>query len=209
MTAWLLLVAVSLPPPDLALIGMILSGDPARSVAILRADGRTRTAGPGEAVFGGRVRTVGPESVLLEFGPESVELRLAAGAPPTRLAAPPPDPEPAPPPEDPASPARTMERRAVERRLGEEIPRILAETVVVPVTDQGRVAGLALTRIPDGSLLTEAGLRPGDVLTSLNDTPIDGLPTLIGLWPRLQNERELRAIVLRNGRPISLTVTLR
>jgi S1-C subfamily serine protease len=71
------------------------------------------------------------------------------------------------------------------------------------------VTGFALTRIPEGSLLSEAGLRPGDVLTSINDVPIDSFATLMGLWPRLQNESRLQAIVLRDGRPVSLTVTLR
>ena len=33
--------------------------------------------------------------------------------------------------------------------------------------------------------------------------------TLIGLWPRLQTATELRAVVLRNGQPFSLLVSLR
>ena len=57
--------------------------------------------------------------------------------------------------------------------------------------------------------LTEAGLRPGDVLTEINDTRIDGMGTLIGLWPRLQNASELRATVLRNGQRVSLNLTLK
>jgi hypothetical protein len=39
--------------------------------------------------------------------------------------------------------------------------------------------------------------------------PIDSLATLIGLWPRLQTERDIRAVVLRNGQPVALTVHLR
>jgi hypothetical protein len=31
----------------------------------------------------------------------------------------------------------------------------------------------------------------------------------MGMWPRLQNESRLNALVLRDGRPVSLTVTLR
>jgi type II secretory pathway component PulC len=102
-----------------------------------------------------------------------------------------------------------MERREVDRRLSTEIPRILAETTVVPVMEDGHVSGLALTRVPEGTLLTEAGLRPGDVLTEINDTRIDGMGTLIGLWPRLQNASELRATVLRNGQRLSLNLTLK
>jgi type II secretory pathway component PulC len=102
-----------------------------------------------------------------------------------------------------------MERREMERRLGQEVPRILAETTLVPVTDSGQVAGFTLTRIPEGTLLTDAGLRAGDVLTSINDVPIDSLATLISLWPRLQAESDVRAVVLRNGQPVVLSVHLR
>jgi len=113
------------------------------------------------------------------------------------------------PPEDPTTPARSMERRDMERRLGQEVPRILAETTLVPVTEGGQVAGFTLTRLPEGTLLSDAGLRPGDVITTINDVPIDSLATLIGLWPRLQSESDIRAVVLRNGQPVALSVHLR
>jgi general secretion pathway protein C len=159
------------------------------------------------------VVAIAADSVTLEYGSDRRELRLvrsapqaASGPPPTRPAPPAPPPEP---PEDPTTPARAMVRREVERRLADEVPRILAETTLSPVTEDGRIVGLAVTRVAEGSLLTDAGLRAGDVLTRINDVTIDGLPTLIGLYSRLQNETELRAVVLRNGRPVSLSVTLR
>jgi type II secretory pathway component PulC len=102
-----------------------------------------------------------------------------------------------------------MDRRQVQMRLGEEMPRILADTAIAPVMEDGRVVGVQLTRVPEGSLLTDAGLRAGDVLTRINGTQIDGLATLIGLWPRLQNASELQAVVLRSGQPFSLRIALR
>ena len=53
---------------------------------------------------------------------------------------------------------------------------------------RGRVAGFTLTRHARRHLLSDAGLRPGDVLTEVNGVPIDSLATLIGLWPRMQTE---------------------
>ena len=102
-----------------------------------------------------------------------------------------------------------MERAAVEKRLADEIPRILAETAVMPVMEDGRVAGVQLSRIPEGSLLTDAGLRAGDVIRQINGTDIDGMGTLVGLWPRLQSATELRAVVVRDGQPVSIVVSLR
>lgn len=236
MTAALLLLALAIEPParpaapspapaaapapapatapkDLAVAGVVVGRTPERSSAILTSGGRTRVVAVGESAFGGRLVSVSADGVALEFGGERVALRL-----PTTVAAS-PLPRPAAtarlslpagaPPEDPETPAREMNRVEVQRRLGEEIPRILAETAVAPVMEEGRVVGVQVTRLPEGSLLTDAGLRTGDVLTRINDTDIDGMATLIALWPRLQSASELRAVVRRNGQTFSLLVSLR
>ena len=201
-------------PGDLAVAGVVVGRTPERSSAILTAGGRTRTIGVGETAFGGRLVSVSADAVALEFGGERVVLRVPAAAVaaalprPAAAAARPSLPAGAPP-EDPETPAREMNRAEVQRRLGEEIPRILAETAIAPVMEEGRVVGVQVTRLPEGSLLTDAGLRAGDVLTRINDTEIDGMGTLVGLWPRLQTATELRAIVVRNGQPFSLLVSLR
>jgi general secretion pathway protein C len=204
MFALILLAATTAAPPaDLTLVGVVVGRRPESSVAILRAGGRTRIASVGEAAFGGRVRAVAAAGVTVEFGSEPVELRLPQAAF-AGLTAPAPAAR-----ADAVSGGRVLERREVERRLGEEASRILAETTLVPAMDGARVAGFTLARIPEGTLLTDAGLQPGDILTSVNDTPVDSLATLIALWPRLQGETSLRATVLRNGQPLTLSVDLR
>jgi len=195
----LLAAALSSPPADLSAVGIVASRDASRSVVLLRSGGRTRVVSVGENAFGGRVTAIRADAVAMEFEGRSVDLRLSGDS--VRAAA------PAPAAGDPG--AHVLTRRDVERRIGEEAPRILAETTLVPAVDAGRVAGFTLTRVPENSLLTEAGLRAGDVLTQVNDTPIDSMATLIGLWPKLQGESTLTAVVLRNGQPVSLTVSLR
>jgi type II secretion system protein C len=208
MLGLLLALAVAAPVPDVQLLGVVVARSPGRSVAILRSAGRTRVAAVGDSAFGGRLVAVSAGAASLDFAGETVSLRLLANAAPAP-SAPLPTRASAAAPEDATPPPRAMERREVDRRLSTEIPRILAETTVVPVMEDGHVSGLALTRVPEGTLLTEAGLRPGDVLTEINDTRIDGMGTLIGLWPRLQNASELRATVLRNGQRLSLNLTLK
>lgn len=210
--ALLLAVALSAVPADLAVVGVVVGRAEAHSSAILCSGGRTRVVTIGESAFGGRLVSVAEDAVVMDFAGERVELRLpdawaAARIPPP--ASGPVGPPPGAPPLDPATPAREMDRLSVQRRLGEEIPRILAETGVAPVLEDGRVVGVQITRLPEGTLLSDAGLRAGDVLTRVNGTDIDGMATLVSLWPRLQNATELRAVVLRDGRPLSLLVTLR
>jgi general secretion pathway protein C len=202
MLAALLAAALAAPPADLAAVGIVASRDSSHSVVLLRSGGRTRVVGIGENAFGGRVTAIAADSVAIEFEGRRVDLRLSGdgGSAAVARAA-------APASSDPG--AHVLIRRDVERRIGEEAPRILAETTLMPAVDAGRVAGFTLTRVPENSLLTEAGLRAGDVLTQINDIPIDSMATLIGLWPKLQGESTLTAVVLRNGQPVSLTVSLR
>ena len=201
MFAVLLLAALSGPPADLSAVGIVAARDASRSVVLLRSGGRTRVVSVGENAFGGRVTAIRADSVAMEFEGRRLDLRLSGDSVRAVASA------PAGPAGDPG--AHVLARRDVERRIGEEAPRILAETTLVPAVDAGRVAGFTLTRVPENSLLTEAGLRAGDVLTQVNDTPIDSMATLIGLWPKLQGESTLTAVVLRNGQPVSLTVSLR
>ncbi len=198
-------------PADLAVSGVVVGKEPARSSAILKSGGKTRIVAVGETAFGARLVSVTADAVVVEHEGERRELRLpatVAASIPSRPASVPALPAGAPP-EDPETPAREMSKVEVQRRLGEEIPRILAETAVAPVMEEGHVVGLQVTRMPEGSLLSDAGLRTGDVLTQINGTQIDGMGTLIGLWPRLQSATELRAVVLRGGQPFSILVTLR
>jgi general secretion pathway protein C len=203
LAALLLVQNPATDPVELSLIGVVVSHDPDRSVAILRSGGRTRVVRPGEHAFGGRVLAVEREAVLIEHAGAQLRLTLASG-PPQASTASRREAVPAPPPQ-----GRVMARQEVEQRLLQEVDRILAETTLVPVTESGAVAGFAITRLPEGSLLTEAGLQAGDVLMSINEVPIDSLTTLMGLWPRLQAERVLHAEVMREGRPVSLSVTLK
>jgi general secretion pathway protein C len=202
-------------PKDLGVSGVVVGKTPERSSAILTSGGKTRVVSVGDSAFGGRLTAVSAEAVTLDFEGEQLVLRLPSAAPPTRPPGPPvgaagrPTPPPGAPPEDPATPPRSMERVEVQRRLGDEIPRILAETAITPVLEDGRVVGVQVARLPEGSLLTDAGLRAGDVIRQINGTEIDGMATLVGLWPRLQTASELRAVVVRNGQPVSLVVSLR
>lgn len=209
-----LLVALSVPPPDLTAVGIVLGAGPESSVALLRSSGTTRVVRVGESAFGGRVTAIARGVISMEFATDRVDVRLATAVQAPAMSMPKaaaarPSEAKTTPAEDPTTPARQMSRAEVQRRLATEVPKILAETAVSPLVQDGRVVGLAVSRIPEGSLLADAGLRPGDVLTTVNDVPIDGLPTLIGLWSRLQNESDLRAVVLRGGRPVLLSVTLR
>jgi general secretion pathway protein C len=200
-----LLIALSAIPPDLKAIGVVTSPRTERSVAVLASGGRTRVVTAGEMAFGGRVLEVRATSVAMDFDGTRVEVPLTAGAAPGPLPQAAAGAAVQPPAQEPAT--LSLPRAEMDRRLGVELDRILAETALRPQTDGER--GLVLSRVPEGTLLTDAGLRAGDVLTEINGVAIDSLATLIGLYPRLQTESHVQATVLRNGQTVALTLNLR
>jgi general secretion pathway protein C len=208
----LVLAVLLAQAPDAICVGVVLSRKPELSTAVVQSGERARVVGIGDSVAGARVLEISETGIALDAGGQKLELRLrgqvttpAAMAPRGGLRDAAADAPLAPP--DPG--VKTLLRRDVDARLTGEIPRILAETTMFPVTEDGRVIGFTLTRLAEGTLLTEVGLRPGDVLLRLNDVPIDSLATLISLWPRLQGAPQLRAEVLRAGQPASLVVNIK
>ena len=208
-----LALLVAVPAGDIGrgvtLEGMVLARSAQRSVALLASHGRARAVVVGESAFGGRLLGVSADGALLDFGGQQVILRLSAGA---GVVTPPATPLPAAeesPAEEAAPPVQhKMMRADVDRRLGLEMNRILAETALKPVLDDGQVVGVAITRLARDSLLTDVGLQAGDVIKEINGTEIDGLSTLMGLYARLQTEKDLRAVVLRGGRPVTIELKL-
>lgn len=206
----LLLVLAAAALPDVFAVGVVVSPRPEACVALLKSAGRTRAAKLGESAFGGRVVAVEPGRVVLEFDAGRLELRIGPGEAARAPAALATSLETAPAgPGAPPAFEHSLARADLERRLAAELPRILAESALAPVVEDGRVRGLRLVRVAAGTLLTDLGLRPGDVLLSLNDTATDSLQALLALWPRLQGEAQIRALVLRDGRPLSLLLSLR
>lgn len=203
----LLAVAFALatvPPADLQAVGVVIARRAEASVAILHSGGRSRVVCVGETAFGGRVAEISAAGVVLDFDGTRAALRLTAGPAPAATAG-----APQPAAADAGTGTLTMDRRDLERRLSLETSRILAETALVPVQNGAQVDGFAITRMPEGTLLSDAGLRPGDVLTEINGTAVDSLATLISLWPRLQSASTVRATVVRGGQPLTLTLSLR
>jgi type II secretion system protein C len=208
-----LLVLLAQAPPAATVLGVVVSRKPELCTAVVQAEGRARVVGVGDTIGGARVLEISNAGVTLDSGGERMLLRLRGDVVTSDAAHPAlglRDPLPAPPPPAPLEPGvKTLQRRDLDARLTGEIPRILAETTMFPVTENGRVVGFTLTRLPEGTLLSDVGLRAGDVLLQLNDVTIDSLATLISLWPRLQGAPQLRAEVLRGGQPVSLVVNIK
>ncbi|MGH9391496.1 MAG: hypothetical protein ACRD1Z_17970, partial [Vicinamibacteria bacterium] len=99
---------------------------------------------------------------------------------------------------------RSFPREVARARLEKEIPVILSETDIIPRVEDGEVRGLSVARLPDGTLLSESGLLPGDILVSINGEPLVGVDALWDLIARLVDQDEIRIVVRRRGEVLKL-----
>jgi C-terminal processing protease CtpA/Prc len=68
--------------------------------------------------------------------------------------------------------------------------------------------GFRVSRVVEGSGAEAGGLQGGDVVLSINNAPTNGSYGLTGVLARHQPNDQVRLDILRDGRPMSLDVTL-
>jgi type II secretion system protein C len=186
----------------LVLDGVIVAENPADSVALVRRAeaGRAQILRVGQELQGYVLVEVAKGSVRLRGRDSEVRLVLA-GAPPAPVPA---EPEPPKAGGDSEWIRRAFPREVARARLEKEIPVILSETDLTPRVEEGEVRGLSVARLPDGTLLSESGLLPGDLLVSINGEPLVGVEALWELIARLVDQDEIRIVVRRRGEVLKL-----
>ncbi|WP_395679155.1 type II secretion system protein GspC [Dokdonella sp.] len=93
-------------------------------------------------------------------------------------------------------------------RLRQNPAELMKRVQLVPVLDGGKLSGVRLSTGTDVALLNQIGLQPGDVVTSVNGTPIDSIERGQQIMSSLGNASSVRVTVLRGGKPTDVTVGL-
>ena len=198
----LLFVPAAGEGPELVLDGVIVAENPADSVALVRRAeaGRAQVLRVGQELHGYVLLEVAKGFV--RFSGEHGELRLfLVGA---GVSSAPSEKESSNDGRDSEWVRRAFPRAVARERLSKEIPVILSETDLTPRVEDGEVRGLSVARLPDGTLLSESGLLPGDILVSINGEPLVGVEALWELIARLVDEEEIRVVVRRRGETLKL-----
>lgn len=217
--------APSTPPaPSIILDGVIVAGSPALSVALVRRPGvaRGRAVRVGETIYGWTLVSVTAEGAAFEIQDMLYKLFVGEMSAPGQPSSEVQNPEEVRSLAGPGASGREaagvvattvsadgwvlheIERSIAEERLSRELPSILSDTGVTPRVEDGVVRGLRITRMPDGTILSETGLLSGDVLLSINGESVDGTRALIRLYRRLKSEDEIRVVVERQGQLLKL-----
>lgn len=77
-----------------------------------------------------------------------------------------------------------------------------------PVFADGKIVGADISGA-DATLLARLGLKPTDVVTAINGKPLAGVTNPQQLMDQLQNSSSVQVTVQRDGKPATLTLSLR
>ena len=88
---------------------------------------------------------------------------------------------------------------------GNEIPGVAS---LAPRNDQGRITGILVAPLGDGTLFNSAGFRNGDVIVSINGNPVGSTSDIEALKSQIRPGTRLSVEVERGANRVPLTVNL-
>lgn len=194
---------------QLTLFGTRMDSAQARGSAIIAGpDGVQNSVSVGEEVAPGVVlRAVAFDHVTLERGGQNEDLFLdQSGATTGGGASPAPD-DGAPSTMSPGLPTGGEGAPApAPIRVGGIVPgELRSDMNVIPRVDGGRVTGVTV-RGRGGGAFAAAGLRDGDVITTLNGQPLESAGDLDRLARQRPPSGSISLTVERGGQPLPLTI---
>lgn len=92
-----------------------------------------------------------------------------------------------------------VDRARVERSVG-NVSRFLSTLRVLPYFERGKQAGYIISRIPPGSLLSQAGLANGDVIRKINGVEASSPQEAFKALQEIRGTNTVRVEVQRNRR---------
>ena len=89
-------------------------------------------------------------------------------------------------------------------------PAALARQVnAQPVFEGGRMVGVRLAGGPDATMVAALGLQPNDVVTAVNNVPLDSPARAQEVMTSVSNASRVTVTVLREGKPVTLSVNVK
>ncbi|MEJ5339281.1 MAG: PDZ domain-containing protein [Aquificaceae bacterium] len=172
-------------------------------LALAVVDGQTKTLRIGSQVGGYRVVNIERNYLLLSKGEQKVAIGFRFG------------PEPLP---QASAPSPTLPSPQASRSLQASIPkgeleRITADPGImfrmirlVPFVQDGRTRGFLFEWVEPGSVFERSGIRPGDVLLSINNQEIKSGEDAFRILQVLRNESSIKLNLQRGNELIDLSL---
>ncbi len=93
----------------------------------------------------------------------------------------------------------TLNRASMESAL-ENIGQLMDQATLRPHIEDGRPAGISITRIKPNAIFRKMRLRNGDVVTGVNGRPIESVEDVVNIFDDLTSSSEIKIDIKRRGR---------
>jgi general secretion pathway protein C len=184
----------------LRLVGLAAGDTPGQGHAIIAESGSPeRLYAVGDTIGGqARLHEVHADRVILERGGNLETLRLPRSDASTAAAA-----------SAPARAAPGADLPRVQRSEWLEDPERLLQSVQArPIIRDGTLYGLEVRPVRNARQFQQAGLQPGDVITSVNGMPLAAIEAPENLFEELAAQSQVGIVVDRGGEALPLTIQL-
>jgi general secretion pathway protein C len=189
---------------NLVLAGTIATQDPKRGVAIISDGGPAKVYSVGDNVGGATLHSVYLDHVILDRGGALETLLLPRLLGPG-MRGPPVVRRPA------GSDARTVAAVDNIRRLVQQDPGILDQVMrTVPSYDNaaGKLRGFRTYPGRNRQIFNKLGLKPGDLVTAINGTPLDDPQRSQDVFNTIQSSDHVTVTIERGGQKQEITLNI-
>ncbi len=198
--------AANAPPSSMPLVlaGVLATEDPKQGMAIIGESAQAaKVVAVGQQVPGGaQLHSVYSDRVIIDRAGalESVYLPRRTGGPVAMASAPPPP-----------LPAGDSNEAALERmrKLVSDDPGLISQVMrPQPVFAGGEMKGFRVYPGANRQAFARMGLRPGDMVTAINGTPLNDKDRAQEIFGTLATSTEARVTLMRNGRQQELVLNI-
>ncbi|MBS0558145.1 MAG: hypothetical protein JSR27_12095 [Proteobacteria bacterium] len=203
----------------LTLRGTLAMDDPKVGIAMIEDEhGAERAYKVGETVGGNaKLVQVYADHVVLDHEGTAETLSLpqaaalaAAVAPASAAASAPPRASSVPPNFAPPQLGGNLDWNAAQAKLRIDPAQLAKQVHVEPVFENGKIAGARLSGGGEvARLMNQAGLKPTDLITAINGQSLSAVSNPQQFMDNLAGAGSVSVTVLRDGKPATLTVSLR
>ena len=184
----------------LTLHGIVAGHGPEDSRALIVANGDEEPYALGAQLPGGAViRAIYPDRVMLERGGRVEALRLpkddTGGGISTGAAL----AGPTPPAMSPPMNAAPQNLGQLRQEIANNPERLMDAVRAMPVMQQGKLTGYRIYPAGNPAIFNQLGLRPGDVVTSVNGIPLTDPAQSMRILASVKTSEQVSITLLRNG----------
>jgi type II secretion system protein C len=99
-------------------------------------------------------------------------------------------------------------RSLKDNLVGENLNKILMQAAAVPHVENGRLTGFQLLEIDQGSIFDIAGLKNGDIITHINEQPINDAALAIKALGQMKAANTATFSYTRNSKAMELVIQI-